>query len=217
ALRDEDLLHPISNGIDFLGYIVRPEYRLVRRRVVGNLHEKLLHWQRHNIVGSLAAGWCLRARPKAVSRLRAVLASYLGHFSHANHYRLLEAICLRRFPWLLVLFAFIVDHDKVKLLPLLAPHRVDGYRSQKRWFATHYGHAVSRVQRGVAMDIVRGGRVDRKRPECWLGSEQAGALLRSVTDVLVLENGCLKGGLKRREAVSLTFEPGTRLCASVPN
>lgn len=34
-------LAPVGNGIDFLGYIVRREYLLVRRRVVGNLRARL--------------------------------------------------------------------------------------------------------------------------------------------------------------------------------
>jgi hypothetical protein len=34
-------LAPVGNVVDFLGYIVRPEYLLVRRRVEENLREKL--------------------------------------------------------------------------------------------------------------------------------------------------------------------------------
>ena len=34
-------LRPVSNGIDFLGYIIRPQYRLVRRRVVGAMKRRL--------------------------------------------------------------------------------------------------------------------------------------------------------------------------------
>lgn len=34
-------LRPISDGIDFLGYIVRPHYLLVRKRVIGNWRRRL--------------------------------------------------------------------------------------------------------------------------------------------------------------------------------
>ena len=34
-------LRPVSDGVDFLGYIVRPFHLLVRRRVVGHLREAL--------------------------------------------------------------------------------------------------------------------------------------------------------------------------------
>jgi len=40
-LNPRQRLAPVSNGIDFLGYIVRREYKLVRRRVVRHLQEKL--------------------------------------------------------------------------------------------------------------------------------------------------------------------------------
>ncbi|MBI3330375.1 MAG: hypothetical protein HYZ81_27160 [Nitrospinae bacterium] len=34
-------LRPVADGIDFLGYITRPDYLLVRRRVVGALRARL--------------------------------------------------------------------------------------------------------------------------------------------------------------------------------
>jgi hypothetical protein len=40
-LNPKQRLAPVSNGIDFLGYIVRRDYLLVRRRVVNNLKAKL--------------------------------------------------------------------------------------------------------------------------------------------------------------------------------
>jgi len=64
---------PISNGIDFLGYIIRPGYILVRRRVVNNLKAKL----RAFLLGVI--------NPEVT---RDTIASYLGHFKHANCYRL---------------------------------------------------------------------------------------------------------------------------------
>jgi retron-type reverse transcriptase len=67
-------LLPISNGIDFLGYIVRPKYILVRRRVVNNLKEKLRQFH--------------RSKDKNLSELKTTVASYLGHFKWANSYRL---------------------------------------------------------------------------------------------------------------------------------
>ena len=45
-LKPEYRLHPVANGADFLGYIVRPRYLLVRRRVVGHLREKLRSWEK---------------------------------------------------------------------------------------------------------------------------------------------------------------------------
>jgi RNA-directed DNA polymerase len=61
-------LRPLRTGIDFLGYVVFPTHTRVRQRVV-----------RH----AFAAARC--AEP---SKYPAVLASYLGHFSHANAFAL---------------------------------------------------------------------------------------------------------------------------------
>ena len=60
----------ISNGINYLGYIVRPFYILVRKRVVNNLKNKLYN-------GKLN---------------RASYMSYMGHFKHANSFKLQKHI-----------------------------------------------------------------------------------------------------------------------------
>ena len=60
------IIKPVSNGIDYLGYVVRPFYILVRRRVVNNLKQKIYN-------GTLN---------------RQSYMSYLGHFKYANAYRL---------------------------------------------------------------------------------------------------------------------------------
>jgi len=70
-------LLPISNGIDFLGYIVRPRYILVRNRVVNNL--------RHRMINSNG-------------RADSFLTSYLGHFKLANAYNLSKSV-LRFLPY----------------------------------------------------------------------------------------------------------------------
>lgn len=67
-------LLPISNGIDFLGYIIRPGYILVRRRVVNNLKEKIRQFK--------------QARVKDFRKFHDSIESYLGHFKHASSYRL---------------------------------------------------------------------------------------------------------------------------------
>lgn len=39
-LRDDGILNEVTKGIDFLGYIIRPNYTLVRKRVVKNYKQK---------------------------------------------------------------------------------------------------------------------------------------------------------------------------------
>jgi hypothetical protein len=74
-LKADVRLRPLSAGIDFLGYVVYPTHTRVRRRVV-----------RH-AVKALAAKATGR---DAHERRASVLASYLGHFAHANAHRLSE-------------------------------------------------------------------------------------------------------------------------------
>jgi retron-type reverse transcriptase len=67
-------LQPIFNGIDFLGYIIRPRYILVRRRVINNLKKKIKE---------------LRGIPE---KLKDSVASYCGHLKWANSHRLTQKI-----------------------------------------------------------------------------------------------------------------------------
>lgn len=67
-------LQPISNGVDFLGYIIRPTYILVRRRVINNLKAKIEE---------------LKNIP---NKLKDSVASYCGHLKWANSHRLTQKI-----------------------------------------------------------------------------------------------------------------------------
>jgi len=62
-------IQPLGDGIDFVGYIVRPEYVLVRRRVVGQFYRRLelLDY----------APWTER---------QACIASYFARINFANGY-----------------------------------------------------------------------------------------------------------------------------------
>lgn len=91
-------LRPVSDGVDFLGYIVRPFHLLVRRRVVGHLREALARSQRV-LVGQHALATEYRFDAQALDALQASLASYLGHLRRASCRRLLVAICEAN-PWL---------------------------------------------------------------------------------------------------------------------
>jgi len=95
TLRPDARIAPIANGIDFLGYIVRPGYSLVRRRVISHLREKLQ--AAHRQITSTPGQW--QFAPALRESLLATLASYRGHFSHAKvgglYTRLIHA-----FPWL---------------------------------------------------------------------------------------------------------------------
>lgn len=73
---------------------MRPTHTLVRRRVVHHAREKLAAWgAKHATAGSF------QATPQQLRDVQAVAASYQGHFSHANAWRLRAALT-REFPWL---------------------------------------------------------------------------------------------------------------------
>jgi RNA-directed DNA polymerase len=61
-LKPDIRLRPLSAGVDFLGYVVYPTHTRIRRRVVRHAFQAV----------------------KSTDNPRDVLASYLGHFAHAN-------------------------------------------------------------------------------------------------------------------------------------
>jgi len=103
TLNDRRRLRPVSDGIDFLGYVVRPDYLLVRRRVVGACFERLARAEEALIRSGLTMEDGARpVYPWPWPVLEAVyqwLNSYLGHFRQAASHRLVERL-RRRFPWL---------------------------------------------------------------------------------------------------------------------
>jgi retron-type reverse transcriptase len=104
-------LRPVSDGIDFLGYIVRPDYLLVRRRVVSACYERLPNCKFSTpeslpnckfgtpecLTYSLA-GVYLWHQP-TLETVYHQLNSYMGHFRKAAFFRLVQRLRCR-FPWL---------------------------------------------------------------------------------------------------------------------
>ncbi|HRC61598.1 MAG TPA: reverse transcriptase/maturase family protein [Dehalococcoidia bacterium] len=93
-LKPSPPLRRLTEGIDFLGYVVFPTHRLVRRRVIAHARAKLAAWEREHVRPS-----GLRASNAALEHLRSIWASYLGHFRRASSYRVRERI-FQRFAWL---------------------------------------------------------------------------------------------------------------------
>jgi len=93
-LKDDIRLRPLTDGIDFLGYVILPTHTLVRRRVVAHLRAALADWERAHV-----ARGRIRATPEDLRRVRSIAASYGGHLRHANSRRLQDRLD-QRFPWL---------------------------------------------------------------------------------------------------------------------
>ncbi len=85
-LRDRFKLRKNRDGLDFLGYIIRPYYTLVRRRVVNNFKRKKAHY--------LAAYEKQQGKMglEEIKRFLSLQASFLGHIKHANSYNLYQKV-----------------------------------------------------------------------------------------------------------------------------
>jgi len=85
-LRADAKLKPNKEGLDFLGYVIRPYYTLVRQRVVRNYKYKKAKY--------LAAYEAQKGKMKLaeIKRFLSVQASFAGHIKHANSYNLNQKI-----------------------------------------------------------------------------------------------------------------------------
>ena len=83
-------LAPVSDGMDFLGYIVRPGYILARKRVVRNFKRKMAELEKSAVKGGV-----LEFQPELVKKTNAAASSYMAHLSHASSYRLKTALAER--------------------------------------------------------------------------------------------------------------------------
>lgn len=94
SLKAETRLKPLKSGIDFLGYVVKPTHRIVRRRVIHHARLKLQAWERAHVRRRR-----LLATPEECRTLQSVWSSYTGHFSHAASAGLHRQFHAD-FPWL---------------------------------------------------------------------------------------------------------------------
>lgn len=89
----------VQEGIDFLGYIVRPHYKLVRARVLGNFTSKLHTFFTALIQDGKEGARAYQFNYDLLAQLRSVLASYFGHINKADSYHLKQAL-LSKHCWL---------------------------------------------------------------------------------------------------------------------
>jgi len=86
SLRDKYILRDNRTGLDFLGYIIRPDYVLVRKRVVNNYKYKKARYlaEYENQRGKMSL--------VEIKQFLSVQASFAGHTKHANSYNLNQHI-----------------------------------------------------------------------------------------------------------------------------
>ena len=86
SLREDYKLKPHKAGLDFLGYIIRENYILVRKRVVNNFKYKKAHFlERYEKLRG-------KMELEEIKRWLSVQASFAGHASFANSYNLMKKV-----------------------------------------------------------------------------------------------------------------------------
>ena len=85
------IIRPVSNGIDFLGYIVRPSHLYIRRRVAKRCKIAIAR-QTKEMVKRKNNRISLVFPQESYQKLFRTLNSYLGAFSHASCRRLMQSI-----------------------------------------------------------------------------------------------------------------------------
>ena len=152
-LNDKKRLRPVSDGIDFLGYIVRFPYRLVRNRVVGALHDRLAQAEQTLVrlgMGVSANGRLIFPWPwPLLQQVYQWLVSYRGHLRHANSYRLWGTI-LDRYGWLQEYFIWQGNKPTFRYPP---PRWVSNFYQQKNYFLKQFHEHVLMIQLGAYWEI----------------------------------------------------------------
>jgi hypothetical protein len=143
TLKAQTPIKTVQSGSDFLGYIVRPYYKLVRKRVVQHLKAKLsLLWQQW--FSTLKKGW-LPLSVDFYQQVRATLASYIGHCKHAHSLRLIQAI-FNRYAWLNWLFRF--DSLTYRLVSVCEADKNANFYQQRLFFMRYWQHVSIHLQFG---------------------------------------------------------------------
>ena len=127
------IIRPVSNGMDFVGYIVRPSHLYIRKRVVEKCKTAIINQtkgmlKRENDCISMVF------MPGACHKLYCTLNSYLGAYSHASSHRLVQAIFKKNLP-LRIMFK---DKDFKVAKRWLPPFRSANLYTQYRFFRPRF-------------------------------------------------------------------------------
>jgi RNA-directed DNA polymerase len=85
TLRDDFRIRKFDDGLDFLGYIIRPNYILVRNRVINNYKYKKAKFYSYYENGG-------DKDLQSILKYNEIRNSFLAHVKHANSYNLIKKI-----------------------------------------------------------------------------------------------------------------------------
>ena len=135
---------PVSGGVDFVGFIIRPEYMLVRRRVIGNLKAKLKIF-REQLVEQQGETTRYHFDSRVLNNCLATVNSYLGHFKHAQTRQIVQRI-FADFPFLKTYFQIssskLTRGDK-------SLRKAKSLKDQVFWLNRNYENYICLIQIGV--------------------------------------------------------------------
>jgi retron-type reverse transcriptase len=136
-------LKPVSCGIDFLGYVVHPTHRLVRRRVVGSFRASLEEMG-NRLVRENAGTVEYRFRAGLLERLLATVNSYLAHFVKARSRTTLQGLLCSQL-WLQAFLEFRGARATRRWRP---PAGLGSLPAQLRWLRKSFPGALVLLQVG---------------------------------------------------------------------
>jgi len=141
----------VSNGLNFVGYIVRPDYLLVRRRSVRKLKARMVQFERRLV---RRAGGCtvFRHDAETLEQLRATWASYRAHFKMANTFRLRQSLLIRC-EWI---GEFFEVEDGLLVGRWTVPAGFPTLREQYRFFAARCTEGILLFQVGCFVEFYDG-------------------------------------------------------------
>jgi len=99
---NKDKYGSVYQGIDFVGYIIKPDYTLSRQRVVKNLKTKLYYFNQGLLLVSnnqkqIALALTTKPNKEEVKTMLKMVNSYYGHFKHGNCWRLRKNLYQKHF------------------------------------------------------------------------------------------------------------------------
>ena len=152
-LNNKKRLRPVTDGIDFLGYIVRFHYCLVRNRIVGALRDRLAQAEQTLIrlgMGASAAGRLIFPWPwPLLQQVYQWLASYRGHMKHANSHRLWGDILVQH-SWLREYFIWQGNRPAFRYTP---PRLAGNIYQQRNYFLKQFHDHVLLIRFGAYWEI----------------------------------------------------------------
>jgi len=78
----KQIMQTVENGIDFLGFVVKPDYTLARRRIIKNLKEKLWNFNRDSE----------KFTEEKLNKALSAVNSYYGQLRHSNIFSLRRSL-----------------------------------------------------------------------------------------------------------------------------